>query len=204
MTSEATSGTTRHIGILLFDDVEELDAVGPWEVLAYWTREFPEDGWAVTTLSRTGAPVTSAKSLVIGAHHSFATAPDLDLLLHPGGQGTRPLLRDPEHLGWVQGLAERGTLMTSVCTGSLVYAAAGLLANRPATTHWQQLELLAELDPSIDVRAEDRYVDDGDVVTSAGVSAGIDMALHLVVRLAGADRARQVKAGIQYDPMPPV
>jgi len=199
-----TSVAPRTIGIFLFDDVEELDAVGPWEVLAYWTREFPEDGWAVTTLSYDGAPVTSAKSLVIGAHHSRASAPPLDLFLHPGGQGTRPLLRDPEHVAWVQGLAASGTLMTSVCTGSLVYAAAGLLANRPATTHWQQLELLKELDPSIDVRPEDRYVDDGEVITSAGVSAGIDMALHLVVRLAGADRARQVKAGIQYDPLPPV
>lgn len=195
---------TKHIGIFLFDDVEELDAVGPWEVLAYWTREFPEDGWAVTTLSYDGAPVTSAKSLVIGAHHARASAPPLDVFLHPGGQGTRPLLRDPEHVAWVQGLARTTELMTSVCTGSLVYAAAGLLANRPATTHWQQLELLKELDPTIDVRPDDRYVDDGDLVTSAGVSAGIDMALHLVVRLAGADRARQVKAGIQYDPLPPV
>jgi transcriptional regulator GlxA family with amidase domain len=84
-------------------------------------------------------------------------------------------------------------LMTSVCTGSLVYAAAGLLANRPATTHWGSLEHLAELDPTIDVRGEERFVDDGDVVTSAGVSAGIDMALHLVMRLAGVERARQVR-----------
>ena len=94
--------------------------------------------------------------------------------------------------------------MTSVCTGSLVYAAAGLLAGRPATSHWSTLDTLAALDPSIDVRPDDRFVDDGDVITSAGVSAGIDMALHLVVRLAGADRARQVRRGIQYDPHPPV
>lgn len=94
--------------------------------------------------------------------------------------------------------------MTSVCTGSLVYAAAGLLSHRPATTHWASLDTLAELDPSIDVRADERFVDDGDVVTSAGVSAGIDMALHLVDRLAGTDRAREVRRGIQYDPGPPV
>ena len=94
--------------------------------------------------------------------------------------------------------------MTSVCTGSLVYAKAGLLADRPATTHWGSLELLAELDPSIEVRPDDRYVDSGEVITSAGVSAGIDMALHLVVRLAGAERAREVKHYIQYDPEPPV
>jgi transcriptional regulator GlxA family with amidase domain len=94
--------------------------------------------------------------------------------------------------------------MTSVCTGSLVYAAAGLLRNRPATTHWVALDLLAETDPTIDVRRDERYVDDGDIVTSAGVSAGIDMALHLVRRLAGEQRAREVRRGIQYDPAPPV
>ena len=94
--------------------------------------------------------------------------------------------------------------MTSVCTGSLVYAAAGLLRGRPATTHWQALDLLASLDPTIELRPDDRYVDDGDVITAAGVSAGIDMALHLVVRLDGQDAARQVKREIQYDPQPPV
>jgi transcriptional regulator GlxA family with amidase domain len=94
--------------------------------------------------------------------------------------------------------------MTSVCTGSLVYAKAGLLAGRPATTYWGALDVLGELDPTIEVRPDDRYVDSGSVITSAGVSAGIDMALHLVVRLAGADRAREVRRYIQYDPQPPV
>jgi transcriptional regulator GlxA family with amidase domain len=196
--------TQKHIGILLFDDVEELDAVGPWEVLAFWTRFFPEDGWDVTTLSSDGGPITAAKGLSIGARHSMADAPALDVLVHPGGIGTRPLLRDPAHLDWVRAQREAVALMTSVCTGSLVYAAAGLLAGRPATTHWASLDLLAELDPTIDVRREARFVDDGDLVTSAGVSAGIDMALHLVARLASADRARAVRRGIQYDPEPPV
>ena len=94
--------------------------------------------------------------------------------------------------------------MASVCTGSLVYAAAGLLAKRPATTHWASLQELAELDPSIEIRPNDRFVDDGDVVTSAGISAGIDMALRLVRRLAGLERAREVRRGLQYDPAPPV
>ena len=94
--------------------------------------------------------------------------------------------------------------MTSVCSGALVYATAGVLAGRPAATHWQSLELLHELDPSIDVDSEARFVDDGDVITSAGVSAGIDMALHLVSRLATADRARAVRRDVQYDPRPPV
>ncbi len=194
----------KHIGIVLFDDVEELDAVGPWEVLAWWTHTYPQDGWTVTTLSRDGGPVRCAKGLSIAAHTSFAGAPALDVLIHPGGRGTRPQLCDQGHLDWVRAQRASVPLMTSVCTGSLVYAAAGLLAGRPATTHWGSLDLLKELDPTIEVRPEDRFVDDGDVVTSAGVSAGLDMALHLVARLAGVERAREVRRGIQYDPAPPV
>ena len=194
----------RQIGLLLFDGVEELDAVGPWEVLAYWTLQHPEDEWAVSCLSVDGRSVTGAKGLVLGAHHSLDTAPQLDVLLHPGGIGTRRLLRDPVHLEWVR--AQRATvpLLTSVCTGSLVYAAAGLLSGRPATTHWASLNLLSELDPTVITDVDARYVDDGDLITSAGVSAGIDMALHLVARLAGTERARDVRRGIQYDPSPPV
>ncbi|GEP38437.1 putative transcription regulator, AraC family protein [Nocardioides psychrotolerans] len=202
MTSAKTS--TRHLGLLLFDDVEELDAVGPWEVLAYWTLHHPEDGWAISCVSRDGTPVLAAKGLTLAAHHSMSSAPPLDVLIHPGGQGTRPLMRDPEHLAWVRRQATTVPLMTSVCTGALVYAAAGLLAARPATTHWESLDLLHELDPTIQVRPDARFVDDGNVITSAGVSAGIDMALHLVARLAGDDRAREVRRAIQYDPQPPV
>lgn len=195
---------TRHIGILLFDGVEELDAVGPWEVLAAWTTFHPDDGFEVSCLSRDGGNVACAKGLVISAHHSFADAPSYDVLLHPGGQGTRPLMRDDAHLEWVREQRAAVPLMTSVCTGSLVYAAAGLLRGRPATTHWGSLDLLAETDPSIEVRPDDRFVDDGDLITSAGVSAGIDMALHLVKRLVSLERAREVRRYIQYDPNPPV
>ena len=202
MTSAKTS--TRHLGLLLFDDVEELDAVGPWEVLAYWTLHHPEDGWAISCVSRDGAPVLAAKGLTLAAHHSMSSAPPLDVLIHPGGQGTRPLMRDREHLAWVRRQAATVPLMASVCTGALVYAAAGLLAARPATTHWESLDLLHELDPTIQVCPDARFVDDGNVITSAGVSAGIDMALHLVARLAGVDRAREVRRAIQYDPQPPV
>lgn len=198
-----TSGT-RHIGILLFPGAEELDAVGPWEVLAYWTRTYPDDGYAVSCLSQAGGLVRCAKGLRLQAHHSYADAPALDVLVYPGGQGTRPQLRDEAQLDWVRRQRAEVPLMTSVCTGSLVYAAAGLLAGRPATTHWSTLDKLTELDPTIDVRRDERFVDDGDVVTAAGVSAGIDMALHLVDRLAGRPRARQVRRGIQYDPAPPV
>ncbi len=116
----ADSRPTRHLGILLFDDVEELDAVGPWEVLAHWTREYPEDGYAVCCLSRDGRAVTAAKGLTLGAHYSMRDAPALQVLVHPGGQGTRPLLRDPAHLTWVRQQRQAVPLMTSVCTGSLV------------------------------------------------------------------------------------
>ena len=194
----------QHIGLLLFDGVEELDAVGPWEVLAHWTRHHPEDGWTIACLSAGGANVTGAKGMVLGAHRSLEEAPALGVLIHPGGHGTRRLLRDPAHLDWVR--AQRATvpLMASVCTGSLVYAAAGLLSGRPATTHWASLNLLSEIDPTVITDVAARFVDDGDLVTSAGVSAGIDMALHLVARLAGTERAREVRRGIQYDPHPPV
>jgi transcriptional regulator GlxA family with amidase domain len=194
---------SRQIGIVLFDGVEELDAVGPWEVFAAWCRFFPDDGYEVSTLSPLGGQVECNKGLTIVAHHSFASAPAFDVLLHPGGQGTRPLMKDEQHLDWVRKQRAQVALMTSVCTGSLVYAAAGLLAGRPATTHWASLDLLTETDPSITIQDE-RYVDDGDVITSAGVSAGIDMALHVVRRLVSDERAREVRRYIQYDPEPPV
>jgi transcriptional regulator GlxA family with amidase domain len=194
----------RHIGLFLFDGVEELDAVGPWEVLASWTQQHPDDGWSVSCLSADGAGVTGAKGLVLGAHHSIADAPSLDVLIHPGGVGTRPLLADPGHLDWVRAQRSSVPLMASVCTGSLVYAAAGMLTNRRATTHWASLNLLSELDPTVVTDVDARFVDEGDLITSAGVSAGIDMALHLVSRLASAERAQAVRRYIQYDPHPPV
>ncbi len=113
-------------------------------------------------------------------------------------------MHDADQLARVRKQRETVPLLTSVCTGSLVYAAAGLLRGRPATTHWLSPDLLAELDPTIDVRRDERFVDDGDIVTSAGVSAGIDMALHLLARLVSPERAREVREHIQYAPEPPV
>jgi transcriptional regulator GlxA family with amidase domain len=198
------STTPRQVGIVLFDGVEELDAIGPWEVLSYWTHRYPDDGFTVFTLSPTGGLAHCAKGLRVQADYAFADAPAMEVLLHPGGEGTRPLVRDAAHLEWVNRQRAAVPLLTSVCTGALVYAAAGLLAGRPATTHWADLDELAELDPTIQLRPDDRFVDDGDLITSAGISAGIDMALHLVARLAGVERARQVRRRLQYDPQPPV
>jgi transcriptional regulator GlxA family with amidase domain len=136
--------------------------------------------------------------------HTWDTAPDMDVLVYPGGVGTRPQLGDETIRTWVRALAEGGTLMTSVCTGSLVFADNGLLDDGPATTHWGSLDRLAALGTNIDVRPDDRFVDRGAVITAAGVSAGIDMALHLVARLHSPERARDVRRYIQYDPDPPV
>lgn len=192
------------IGILLFDGVEELDAVGPYEVFASWAHHWPGDGASVVAFTTDGSLVTAAKGLEMGAQRSMANLGALDVLVHPGGRGTRALAADPAHLDWVRARRADTPLLCSVCTGALVYAAAGLLARRPATTHWAALDELAALDASIVLRGNDRVVDDGDVVTSAGVSAGIDMALHLVARLESNERAAQVRRAIQYDPAPPV
>jgi transcriptional regulator GlxA family with amidase domain len=134
---------------------------------------------------------------------TWATAPPIDVLVYPGGMGTRDQLGDERIRSWVRDVAQRGALMTSVCTGSLVYADAGLLDGRPATTHWASLDQLAALGTGIQVRPEDRFVDSGEIITASGVSAGIDMALHLVRRLHSEERARQVRRYIQYDPQPP-
>jgi len=194
---------TRQIGIFLFDHFEELDAVGPYEVFGAWSTRAPEDGWSVRTMSMGGVEVRGANGLVIRPDEDAQHVGHLDVLVYPGGKGTRALLANRDHLEWVRSMRASVPLLASVCTGSLVLAAAGLLTGRPATTHWASLDYLASLDPTIDVRRDARFVDDGDTVTSAGVSAGIDMALHLVGRLASPERAREVRHLIEYDPAPP-
>jgi transcriptional regulator GlxA family with amidase domain len=191
------------IAIYLFPDVEELDAVGPWEVLAFWTNRYDADGYRVTTFSDDGRPVRCAKGLTVVPHTSRADLGEIDTLIYPGGRGANRLTTDQDHLAWVRGLRSEVPLLTSVCTGALVLAAAGLLRDRPATTHWGSLDDLTALDPSIELRPDARYVDSGDVITAAGVSAGIDMALHLVHRFAGPERSAWVRRGIQYEPAPP-
>jgi transcriptional regulator GlxA family with amidase domain len=192
------------IGLLLFDGAEELDWAGPWEVLAAWAQVWPDDGVEVLTVARSAEPVTCAKGLRVIPDRTVDEAGPLDVVLVPGGQGTRTLMADEPTHEWLRALAGNGTLVTSVCTGSLVLAGAGLLRDRPATTWWGALDLLAELDSTIEVRPDARFVDSGEIVTAAGVSAGIDMALHLVARLHSPDRAREVRRYIQYDPQPPV
>jgi transcriptional regulator GlxA family with amidase domain len=191
-----------NIAIVLFENAEELDWAGPWEVLAAWAKMWPDDGVDVYTVADTLEPITCAKGLRVLADHTWESAPAPDVVLWPGGLGAREQLGVEAVRERVRALAASGALMTSVCTGSLVYADAGLLDGRPATTWHGAVERLAELGARAD--SESRFVDDGDVVTSAGVSAGIDMALHLVARLHSVERAREVRRYIQYDPEPPV
>jgi transcriptional regulator GlxA family with amidase domain len=193
-----------NIAVAVFEGAEELDWAGPWEVLSAWASGWPDDGVEVFTVADTTEPVRCAKGLRVLADHTWETVPQLDVLVFPGGRGTRAQLGDDSVRARMRELAGRGTLMTSVCTGSLVYADAGLLDGLPATTHWGSLEALGRLGDGVEVRPDDRFVDTGQVITAAGVSAGIDMALHLVARLHSPDRAREVRRYIQYDPEPPV
>jgi transcriptional regulator GlxA family with amidase domain len=191
------------IAVAVFEDAEELDWAGPWEVFGQWAESSPGGGVEVFTVAETGEPVRCAKGLLVLADRRWDQLGHVDVLLYPGGIGTRSQLGQAHIRERMRERAAAGTLMASVCTGSLVFADAGLLDGRPATTHWAALELLASLGKDIDVRADARYVDDGNIVTAAGVSAGIDMALALVARLDSPERAAAVRRQIQYDPQPP-
>ena len=190
------------IAIVVFEGAEELDFAGPWEVLAAWRFLYPDDVEVVLVGETTG-PVTCAKGMRVVADSRWDELGDIDVLVYPGGRGTRTQLGDEEIRARLRALKQRGTLMTSVCTGALVFADAGLLDGRPATTYWSAFDELLPLGRDIVPRPDDRFVDTGEVVTAAGVSAGIDMALHLVGRLGSPKKAREVRRYIQYDPQPP-
>ena len=191
------------IGVAVFDGAEELDWAGPWEVFGMWASLHPDEA-RVVSLAENAGEVRCAKGVRILADHAYVDAPALDVLVFPGGVGTKELVDDITLHHRLRAWADAGVLVTSVCTGSLVFAAAGLLDGLPATTHWSALDKLERLASAIQVRPHDRFVDAGDVITAAGVSAGIDMALHVVARLASHERAVEVKRAIQYDPLPPV
>ena len=190
------------VAIAVFEGAEELDFVGPWEVLAAW-RYLNPDEVSVCLVGDTLEPVTCAKGLRVLPERTWDDLGDVDVLVYPGGFGTRAKVGDETVRSRLRAMSERGTLMTSVCTGALVFADAGLLDGLPATTYWSAFDELLPLGRDIEPRPDDRFVDAGRVVTAAGVSAGIDMALHLVGRLASPERAREVRRYIQYDPQPP-
>lgn len=195
------------IGVLLFDGVEELDWAGPWEVLTMWAALARRDGLdavEVATVADTTEPITCAKRARVLADTTWDGVAALDVLVVPGGRGTRSLVEDDTLLDRLVTLHDGGTWLVSVCTGALLLGAAGLLDGRPATTHHQAFTELAEAAPGALPRPDERFVDTGTIITAAGVSAGIDVALHLVQRLAGTEMARAVRSAIQYDPQPPV
>ena len=187
-------------GILLFDDAEELDFAGPWEVFTLAARQ--EQGDRVVTIAREQGAVRCAKGLRVLADHGFGDSPELDVVLVPGGQGTRREVDNPLVIDWLRKTAARCRFVTSVCTGSLLLLGAGLAEGKRITTHWAFLETLRQRGGATVVDGV-RYVRDGNLVTAAGVSAGIDMSLWLVGQLYDVTHARNVQRLMQYDPAPP-
>jgi putative intracellular protease/amidase len=183
------------IAIPLFDRFTALDGVGPYEVLS----RLP-GAEVVFAAAERGVVRTDTRALGIEADRSLDEVPSPDVLLVPGGIGSRAALADERLLSWVRAAHEGSRYTTSVCTGSLVLAAAGVLDGLEATTHWLSLDLLGELGAR---PVRERWVEQGKVITAAGVSAGIDMALALADRIAGPEVAQAIQLGIEYDPAPP-
>jgi len=183
------------VAIPIFDGITALDAIGPYEVL--W--RLPEAN--VHFIAQEPGPMrTGDKMLALTADESLAEVPHPDVIVVPGGYGTRALMSDEPLLAWLRAAHETSRFTTSVCTGALLLGAAGILTGLEATTHWRLLEKLGELGATPVTR---RVVEQGNVITAAGVSSGIDMALTLAARIAGEDVARAIQLAIEYDPEPP-
>jgi transcriptional regulator GlxA family with amidase domain len=189
------------IGIVIFDGAEELDFVGPWEVFTMAAKT--RDDVRVVTIAERPQPVRCAKGMRVIPDHSIADAPALDVVLVPGGQGTRREVDNPVLIGWLRRIAPGLHWVTSVCTGALLLCEAGLARGLRVTTHWGFIEDLRKRYPDVEVLERVRYVRDGNVCTAAGVSAGIDLALWLTGQLFGVDAARKTQRAMEYDPAPP-
>ena len=194
-----------NVGILIFDNVEVLDFAGPFEV---FSRTRLEPGAAsrrtddsapfnVFTVAKTKDEIAATGGLRVRPEYGFADAPAIDLLVVPGGFGTSALLEDRETLDWIRRTGAASRQATSVCTGSLLYAKAGMLKGKRATTHWGALDLLENLDAGVKVERALRVVDDG-IISSAGVASGIDMAFYVVERLHGKAVADETAHYIEY------
>jgi cyclohexyl-isocyanide hydratase len=181
-------------GILVFPNVQQLDLTGPYEVFASWPQA------QVRLIWKSLDPLVSATKLVLAPDATFATCPELDVLIVPGGAGINALLTDEETLAFIRRQAERARFVASVCTGALVLGAAGLLKGKRATTHWASHDLL-KVFGAIPVR--ERVVRDGRLMTGGGVTAGIDFALTLLAEVAGAEVAEAVELSLEYAPAPP-
>ncbi len=187
-------------GIYLYQGVASLDFVGPYE--AFDLSRYLLDSGKVVTIAESMEPITCANGMQVLPQYTFETAPNLDVLLVPGANELQAALSSPKAIDWIRQMVDRVTYTTAVCTGSLILQKAGLLNGKKATTHWMLIEELKK-DASTTVLADMRYVRDGNIITSQGVSAGIDMSLWLLGQLHTPDHARQVRKLLQYDPAPP-
>lgn len=191
------------VGIVLFDEIEVLDFCGPFEVFSVTRlneakrREEPSP-FEVKLIAEKGGAILTHGGMRVVADYSFADCPPLDILCVPGGWGTRREMENPSMLEWLRRRAAQVELVTAVCTGSMLLGFAGLLEGRPATTHWRALDWMAESFPSTEVIRSLHVVDDGNLITSAGISAGIEMALTVVARYHGEEIARATARQMEY------
>lgn len=193
----AVNTRPRSVALLLFDGVEVLDFAAPFEVFSVAGRRTGLNPFEVVTVSAENRVVQARNGLRVTARYKLNECPPADVVVIPGGFGTRTQMRRAETLEWARRVAMTAEVVFSICTGSLILAAAGLLRGKQATTHRDALKLLRDLDPTCNVVTE-RIVDSGSVVCAAGVSAGLDASLHLVARLTGADVARECAEYIEY------
>ncbi len=190
----------RKLAILIFDDVEVLDFAGPFEVFAV-SRD-PQtmtELFSVFTTAPYDRPVIARNGLSVNAHYTLENTPQPDVLLVPGGRGTRALMNDTRVLAWIQAQAQGAELVLSVCTGALLLGKAGLLKGLSATTYHTAFDELRAAEPDVAVCPGERYVDNGKVITSAGISAGIDMALYVVGKLHGEAQSRWTAEHMEYE-----
>ena len=192
---------SRRVVILLFDDVEVLDFAGPFEVFSVAGRRAGRGDpvFLVSTVAARSGPIVARDGLTVVPHFTIADCPPAEILVVPGGYGSRALLADRELLDWVRRRDAEAKLTLSVCTGALILGAAGLLDGLEATTHHGALDELRRWAPTATIRPDARIVDNGRVILSGGISAGIDMSLHVVGRLLGKDQAVETARYMEYD-----
>jgi len=184
--------------ILIFDDVEVLDFAGPFEVFSVTNELNDYSLLNVFTVAGEKAPVTARNGLSVNPDFSIVNTPQPDILIIPGGSGTRPLLLRQDILAWITHSAHNADKVLSVCTGALLLAKVGLLDGIKSTTHHSAFETLAKIAPDTEIVRDARFVDNGKVITSAGISAGIDMSLYVIELLYGKGTARQTAAYMEY------
>ncbi|CDQ40545.1 MULTISPECIES: DJ-1/PfpI family protein [Virgibacillus] len=188
------------VGIFLFDDVEVLDFAGPFEVFSVTTLEHDVKPFIVETVSEKGNLVYARNGLKIQPDYSFDYIPQFDILIIPGGLGAREReIHNEIVIKWIVNQMQKVQLMTSVCTGALLLAKAGLLQGKKCTTHWASLDRLEKEFPEVEVQQGVKFVDEGDLITSGGISAGINMSFHIVKRLLGSKIAQSTANRMEYD-----